>query len=541
MAHLKLIVGLVAAACLSAPAASQAVYKDTHLGFSFKPPKEFKGIPVSPTERTTIVKYQSDQTDVGGTDGLSGFNSMFQLRYYPKGRFTLSSADTGDEDEDSEPGSDEGSDEGEVSTTPSDPLTDFATMLRDVRFSKYVCTKNKAIKVGNAPAIEMTFEKSKDTLAYYCLVLQQDDGLYEFEGTSVPQRFTKNAAEFASSAKSFKRIDRVDDHAKQAKISQMDEQDRFLQAQIDKLPPGWSYMRTKRYMFLYDADKGFVQELAERIEAMRDQYERDYVPDHPITTVSIVRVCGSRDTYLGYGGSPSSGGYWNWVARELVVFDYPPREFTLAVINHEAFHQYIFYFYGQLSPHSWYNEGTGDFYAGAKISKSNRVQGFGEAPGGIGRTADIKEGARLLSEGKKPSEGAAAPPKLLMHFHQREYYGSVGYSAGLCYAEGWSIVSFLRLGKNLDPKWQKILPDYLKALLSAREEVAKDVMEKAFAKAEKEEAGSSASLPQELKEWYDKVDEEKVQDRAFEKTFSDWTDGDWTTFQVAWLKYVEKL
>jgi hypothetical protein len=129
---------------------------------------------------------------------------------------------------------------------------------------------------------------------------------------------------------------------------------------------------------------------------------------------------------------------------------------------------------------------------------------------------------------------------MVMHFHHDEYYGSTGYDIGMNYASP-SIVNFLRQGKNLDPKWQKIMHDYLKALLKARDDIAKEEMDKAIAKADKEEPGSSAKLPHDIKDWYGKLNESKVQDRAFDTTFSDWTDADWTNFQAAWLKYVEKL
>jgi hypothetical protein len=546
MRNVRLIGGVLALALLASTAGAQVVYKDTKLGISFKPPKDYKAIPVDPTERVTLVKYQAEQADHSADGGGGGYNCMVKLSFFPKGKFVLTQQDDGSGDGSGDGGA-TGKDDGKGDdgsggdASAADPLADFVASLKDVQFSKFNCTKQKAMKLGNAPAVELSFESTDSPLSYYCLVVQQDDGLYEFQGSSLAQRFARNSADFSASAKSFKRIDRVEDKAKQTQVSQMDEQDRFLQAQIDKLPPGWSHVRTKRYMFLFDADKGFVQELEDRIEAMRDQYEKDYPPTAPITSVSIVRVCASLEEYRGYGGPASTGGYWNPVARELVVFNYPPKEFTLAVINHEAFHQYIFYFYGELSPHSWYNEGTGDYYAGAKLSKSNKVQGFGEAPGGIGRTQDIKEGARLFAEGKSKSDGAAAPLKQLMHFHQSEYYGSEGYDPALCYAEGWSIVIFLRQGKGLDPKWQRILPDYLKALLAARDEIAKDTMDKAIAKADKDEPGSSAKLPHDVKEWYGRVNEEKVQDKAFDTTFSDWTDDDWKAFQDAWLKYVSKI
>lgn len=544
---------LLAVLLLAGAASAQAVYKNMKLGFSFKPPKDFKAIPVDPTERVVIVKYQSDQKDYGGDQGSMTYSSMLELHYYPKGKLKLTGVDdTGDADEGGDEGEPDGGEEDEPGST--DPLVNRAMQLKD-GYEKFTCTKDKAIKVGNAPAMELAFESDTQPLAFYYLIVSQDDGIYEFEGSCIDSRFSKQLADFAGAAKSFKRIDRVEDRAKTEKVAQMSEQDRFLQEQIDKLPPGWSHSRTKRYLFLYDADKGFVKELEERIEAMRDQYEKDYPPDKPITAVSIVRVCGNRDTYLGYGGSSGSGGYWYWVARELVVFNYPPKEFTLAVINHEAFHQYIYYFYGQLSPHSWYNEGTGDYYAGAKISKSNKVIGFGDAPGGIGRLQDIKEGARLLAEGKSKEAGAAAPPRALMKFHQAEYYGGAGYDGGLCYAEGWALVSFLRQGKNLDPKWQRVLPDYLRNLLAARHLVATQLMDKAIAKYEKAkkdfEAKNDAApseMPEEPsrepKDYYFEAStakQDEVQDVTFEKTFGDWTDGDWDRFTQAFLKYVEKL
>jgi hypothetical protein len=530
---------------LAGAASAQAMYKNTKLGFSFKPPKDFKAIPVDPTEHIVLVKYQASQTEYG-TAG--GYNSMVRLQYYPKKKLVLSgSDDAGGEDPDD--------DEGATDETPADPLTARVNRLKDEVFTKFTCTRDKTLKVGGAPATELNFESEEAGLAFYCLVLDQEDGIFVYEGSALADRFDKLAGEFASSAKSFKRIDRVEDRAKTEKMSQMSEQDRFLQEQIDKLPPGWGHMRTKRYLFLYSADKGFVQVLADRIEAMRDQYERDYPPDHEITAVSIVRVCGSDDEYHGYGGPQNTGGYWNWVDRELVVFDYPPREFTLAVINHEAFHQYIYYFYGQLSPHSWYNEGTGDYYAGAKLTKSNRIQSFGEAPGGIGRTQNIKEGARLLAEGKPKGAGAACPPKELMKFHQQEYYGGAGYPPGLCYAEGWALVSFLRQGKGLEPAWQKVLPDYLVNLLAARHQVATQLMDKAIAKWEKAKADFAAKndeAPDEVppepsrdaKDYYFEASTSKendVQDVAYSKTFGDWTDADWDRFQQAFLKYVEKL
>jgi len=37
---------------------------------------------------------------------------------------------------------------------------------------------------------------------------------------------------------------------------------------------------------------------------------------------------------------------------------------SLRVLYHEAFHQYIHYAVGDVAPHSWFNEGHGDYFAG---------------------------------------------------------------------------------------------------------------------------------------------------------------------------------
>jgi hypothetical protein len=425
----------------------------------------------------------------------------------------------------------------------------------DRLYDDYELTDERELSIAGTKASELKYSGKSKPLSRYCVLVEQEEGVFLFEGTSLTQRFKDAAAEFSKSAKTFKRIEKEDRSSKDAELAQLSEQDRFLQQQIDKLPPGWSSLRTRRYLFLYNAEEKFVKQLAERIEAIRDEYERLYPPDRPIDAVSIVRVCNSIDEYHAYGGRPGTGGYWYYVARELVFFDYRPRDLTLLVLNHEAFHQYIYYFYGQLAPHSWYNEGHGDYFSGAKMTKSNRISGYGEGPGGFSRLPEIKEGARLLSEGKGAKDGAAVPLKQIMNFHKSDYYGNKGYDAGLCYAEGWAIVFMLREAKGLEPKWQKILPDYLQNLLAARRQIASELMDKAVKKYEKAkaefDAGSEdapSELPKEpsrvVEDYYIQASEEKtdeVQDLTYKTTFADWTDDDWVKFQEFFLEYVEKL
>jgi hypothetical protein len=281
-----------------------------------------------------------------------------------------------------------------------------------------------------------------------------------------------------------------------------------LQADVLKTP-GWKLYETDHYFIVSNNDdKDFLDELKGRLEAIHTFYEQDYpaakakelrllgmkvktgtdpepkeaeekkpepeVPDlrrllddgidpQEKARCSVVRVCKDAELYHSYGGPPSSAGYWNWVEQELVLYDARKtggKADTWAVLNHEAFHQYIFYFYGNISPHSWYNEGTGDFYSGYEYkNKKFTLKKF------LWRNDTIKQSIQQKS---------FVPLKDFVRFTQPEYYGhnKFGTDGYQNYAEGWSFIYFLRTGKkggarNWDPKWDTILDTYLRVLATS--------------------------------------------------------------------------
>ncbi|MBM3977390.1 MAG: hypothetical protein FJ299_10410 [Planctomycetes bacterium] len=299
--------------------------------------------------------------------------------------------------------------------------------------------------------------------------------------------------------------------------------------------PGWKLLESPNYFYLTNVDDvPFIAELMERMEAIRKVYEKDYPQeksravrakrklttssgdpgaDKPagdsedededrlpevvlpgidpnadpaeVARTSVVRVCATRDDYSSYGGPGGTGGYWNWVHQELVFFDDRQgrgRDLTWLVLNHEAFHQFIFYFYGNISPHSWYNEGTGDFYSGFDYRGGKFV---------------MKE-AQMRRNTIKPmlSEGRLVPLKELVRYSQAQYYNTSKYgtSGFEHYAQGWALIWFLRTGKGKakgwNPAWEKILDTYLdvlgetgkqkKAVEAAFEGVDFEAMEKSW-------------------------------------------------------------
>ncbi len=498
------VAGLLA---LFAGGASAQTHKDTRVGFQIKPPKSFEALPVQPGARLQVARFKD--TKQSTTSSGSFYNTM-DVSFYPSTRM--------------------------LSGQSEDEF--FDQLVDQFERANGYCEidKDKDTKVDRSPARERFLIPEKGEFSEYQLFIRQEDGVFVVTGTALKDRFDKDSRDFSKAGKSFKRIEKEAlEEAEGGDRSQMDEQERFLQEQIDKLPRGWDHLRTDRYLFLFNAEKTFVKEMADQIEAIRDVYEDLYPPDREITAVSIVRVCDSRDDYMGYGGSAGSAGYWSPRARELVFYDADPRDLTLAVLNHEAFHQYIYYFYGELSPHSWYNEGHGDYFAGAKMTRSYRVKAFDDAPGGVARKQTAKTACMMRGQGKEPSEGGATPLKDLMRYSQAEYYRD----GGKHYAQGWALVHFLREGKRLPDKWDRILPEYLDNLLAARHEVATEVMQRELDKWESTKQGDKPS--EDPTGYYNRADVNDVQALAYEKTFATWSDEDWDAFDEAYREYVEKL
>jgi hypothetical protein len=228
-----------------------------------------------------------------------------------------------------------------------------------------------------------------------------------------------------------------------------------------KMVRGWKAEDTENFIVVYHTkDQPLVRQLCSDVESIRKEYLKLFPPAVPIEAVSTVRVCKDRAEYLAYGGWPSSAGYWNSETEELVFFDASVKEKgkretgeenTFIVLYHEAFHQYIHYSSGELPPHSWFNEGHGDFFSGADI-RGGKVKRIGVNPWRI-RTI---QGAI--------AERRHVPLKDIVRFEQPEYYR--GDRVGICYAQGWSMIYFLRTSPVVQkhPRWSKILDEYFVAL-----------------------------------------------------------------------------
>lgn len=277
---------------------------------------------------------------------------------------------------------------------------------------------------------------------------------------------------FRGSVKSLRILsDRQMDRAREAlakRIAEAGGEDAaWAERVVAALPPGWTHHRTDNYCIVYDRSidapppkgvPGLVPRIGRQLEALRrDLYEPLFPADRPVTAISVVKVTQDPKQYLSYGAPPGSAGYWSWPSRELVFFCKSDNyDMTLDVLNHEAFHQYIFYAVGQVSPHSWFNEGHGDYFAGFDLFEGKFRPGKFHW-----RTKRIQRAIEA---------GTHVPLDKFLKFSQAEYYRRggdprKGEDVGQNYAQGWSLVWFLRTTK--DPRYAGILDRYFTTLKAA--------------------------------------------------------------------------
>jgi hypothetical protein len=237
-----------------------------------------------------------------------------------------------------------------------------------------------------------------------------------------------------------------------------------------KLVHGWQAEDLDDYIVIsHTPDQPLLRKVFRDVELLRKEYEKLFPPEKPVTAVSTVRVCKDRPEYLAYSGLEGTAGFWNSDTEELVLYD-AEKEMrdhkkndadTFVILYHEAFHQFIHYSAGELPPHSWFNEGHGDYFSGATI-RDGKVRSIGVNPWRIQIIQAVIAADKQI------------PWREIVKYEQSQYYDKD--KVHICYAQGWSMIYFLRKSKDVEkkPAWAKILPTYFEVLKRTwAEELAK--------------------------------------------------------------------
>lgn len=252
-----------------------------------------------------------------------------------------------------------------------------------------------------------------------------------------------------------------------------------------RLEDGWQAHDTEHFILISDMvsntyNRQLLRDMLVDLEVMRKEYEKRFPPLQEVTAVSTVRVCNSYAGYQRYSKKPGTGGYWHPIAEELVLFnpsktvkkaDWMRKVTPVAILYHEAMHQYFHYSNGNVPPASWFNEGYGEYFGGAKVDR------FGK------RIRKIEKNAFRWSVVKKHREENKWPSlEKMLKATQIQFYQRKVVSEN--YAFGWAFCYFLELEREKDKKdrneqWAAIPQRYIKELRAAAAHYRKQLPEDA--------------------------------------------------------------
>jgi hypothetical protein len=446
----------MALAAVAAPAQLGDTFKDRRLGYSIRPPEKWPKVPTEPREEYAVAKW-------AGKRDYGNFVTEANLYLFYKGKKKT------DPDIPKEVLEELGDEYGrglELLGRAGNYQSFLKRRVGEPDFELPKPTREIVVKgfETKVKILDIFFKGGEDVAGrparfwYFAAIYDLPDRQFVLEFTGGEPSREKLMPIYLESAKSFrllpeKEIEAAEDEEAVAKLSEREKALRTAEV-VKRQTPGWWYRESEHYIILTNLPQSksdVIDEINSRLKKIRRVYEKDFPPAKKIEAVSIVRVCKSREEYLNYGAPQGSAGYWSSFHKELVMYTEGQKEFVLSVLNHEAFHQYIYYCFGELAPHSWYNEGFGDYYAGASFEGATPIiRPF------KWRTGTIKDAIRAKT---------FVPIKKIVRYSQSEYYSN----ADLCYAQGWSIVYFLKRGLPKDHPWAKILPTYFAKLVETKD------------------------------------------------------------------------
>ena len=449
---------------------SLSLVKDASEGYQWKVPAKWNQLPPQPSELSTLAKLNS-------TRGRSA-SQLLLLRFEPKTGTTSGDGEASpNAPEEAKPG--EQLDRAEI-------MRRFRESMRPRSFSQWYARSRRGRKLPSEPISTLKIGGGIEAKVFFmpehggkgaaqpaamASVFQYDGREWAIYFTMArrdlvnlknPKKKTRIWPRLFSVFKSFKPIKKKEPKPTSAGDADSERLAAVVQKAGHKLPDDWHVLASpkERYVIVHHIPRkktrqlAFVRNIQRYLEFMRERYEELFPPRKPITEISVVRVCASREEYHQYGGPGGSAGYWNPGDRELVIYDASKSggaKNTYSTLFHEAFHQYIYYAVGEISPHSWFNEGYGDYFAGANPKRRFKIGPF------QWRTSTVRTAV---------ATGKAHHLKDLMTFTQMQYYTR---NPGMCYAQGWALVYFLNSRKGLaHTEWKTILPNYFETLVKTK-------------------------------------------------------------------------
>ena len=158
-----------------------------------------------------------------------------------------------------------------------------------------------------------------------------------------------------------------------------------------KIKIGWAELNTKNYKIQYEAaiPAQTAHKIGQELEDILVQYQTlfRFKPSKKM----LVRFMDSLNTYEQVGGNPRMAGFYNPGSGYLVIKQMPFYE-LVPVVYHEAFHQYLHAFVGDVRIPIWFNEGMAVYFEGMQRSAKKNAGGLAPNPNGPLNPNLIKRG-----------------------------------------------------------------------------------------------------------------------------------------------------
>ena len=142
-----------------------------------------------------------------------------------------------------------------------------------------------------------------------------------------------------------------------------------------KIKITWSELNTKNYKIEYEgaAPVQTAQKIGGELEDILVQYQTlfRFKPSKKM----LVRFMDSLNTYEQVGGNPRMAGFYNPGSGYLVIKQMPFYD-LVPTVYHEAFHQYLHAYVGDVQIPIWFNEGMAVYFEGMQRDEKSKTKGL---------------------------------------------------------------------------------------------------------------------------------------------------------------------
>lgn len=140
-----------------------------------------------------------------------------------------------------------------------------------------------------------------------------------------------------------------------------------------KIKIAWSELNTKNYKIEYEAviPVQTAQKIGGELEDILVQYQGLF--RFKSSKKMLVRFMDSENTYEQVGGDPRMAGFYNPGSGYLVIKQLPFYD-LIPIVYHEAFHQYLHSFVGDVQIPIWFNEGMAVYFEGMQRDEKSKTR-----------------------------------------------------------------------------------------------------------------------------------------------------------------------